>query len=163
MADNAKKPEAPNPAQAFGEMVTQWERNFDAFANQVMGTEAYSQAMNEAQKAQLGAQRSMQEFFTGQLESMNMPTREDVVQLTELVRNLDLRLERIEEKLALNDTPKSKKRPARTRVPKAPESEAPAKKRQVKANKAENTDPGPEGAAEGVKEAEQGAEKGKES
>lgn len=108
----------PNGPQSFSEMVTEWERNFDAFANQVMGTEAYSQAMNEAQNAQLSAQRAYTEFMAQQLEAMNMPTREDVVQLTELVRQLDRRMERIEEKLAMNDAPKrSKKRPARTRQP----------------------------------------------
>ncbi|MEM9621321.1 MAG: hypothetical protein AAF993_06710 [Pseudomonadota bacterium] len=103
---------------AFSELVTQWERNFDALANQFMGTETYSQAMNDMQKAQLGMQRNFADFMSRQLETMSMPTREDVVQLTELVRQLDRRMERIEEKLALNDRPARKtKRPARTRTP----------------------------------------------
>lgn len=110
--------EKDKAAQSFQEMVTQWERNFDAFANQVMGTEAYSQAMNDMQKAQLTMQRSMSEFANQQLATMNMPSREDVVQIMEMMRQLDRRLERIEEKLALNDAPsRTRKRPARTRVP----------------------------------------------
>ena len=44
-------------------MVTEWERNFDAFANQVMGTEAYSEAMNQMQKAQLSYQRGFSEVY----------------------------------------------------------------------------------------------------
>ncbi len=108
----------PNPAQSFSAMVTEWERSFDAFANQVMGTEAYSQAMNEMQKAQLTYQRGMTDMMAQQLTAMNIPTREDVIQLSELVRQMDRRLERIEERLAMNDQPERKgKRPARTKTP----------------------------------------------
>ena len=109
----------PNPLnQSFSEMVTEWERNFDAFANQVMGTEAYSQAMNEMQKAQLAYQKNMMETMSQQLSAFNMPTREDVLQLSEAIRQMDRRLERIEDKLSANDAPKKKKKkPSRTRKP----------------------------------------------
>jgi len=108
-----------SPAASFSEMVTQWERNFDAFANQVMGTDAYSQAMNEMQKSQLGLQKLFAQSMTQQLATLNLPSREDIVHLTDLVHQLDRRLERIEERFALNDRPKSKrKRPPRTKTPK---------------------------------------------
>ena len=119
----------PNPAaQSFSAMVTEWERNFDAFANQVMGTEAYSQAMNEMQKSQLGFQRGFAEMMTQQLATMNIPSREDVLQLSELVRQLDRRMERIEERLARADETADKpaattSRPKRTRKPPASQSE----------------------------------------
>ena len=118
-------PDIPNPLnQSFSEMVTEWERNFDAFANQVMGTEAYSQAMNEMQKAQLAYQRNMMETMSQQLSAFNMPTREDVLQLAEAIRQMDRRLERIEDKLSANDSPKKKKKkPSRTRKPPAIEGE----------------------------------------
>ena len=115
----------PNPlSQSFSEMVTEWERNFDAFANQVMGTEAYSQAMNEMQKAQLAYQKNMMETMSQQLSAFNMPTREDVSQLSEAIRQMDRRLKRIEDKLAANDAPKKKKKkPSRTRKPPSAEGE----------------------------------------
>ena len=115
----------PNPLnQSFSEMVTEWERNFDAFANQVMGTEAYSQAMNEMQKAQLAYQKNMMETMSQQLSAFNMPTREDVLQLSEAIRQIDRRLERIEDKLVANDAPKrKKKKPSRTRKPPAMDGE----------------------------------------
>lgn len=109
----------PNPmAQSFNDMVTEWERNFDAFANQVMGTDAYSRAMNEMQKAQLQYQKGMSEAMAQHLCNLNMPSREDVLQLSEAIRQLDRRLERIEDKLFLNDQPPaSNNKPARTRTP----------------------------------------------
>ena len=114
---------ADNPQQSFSNMVTEWERNFDAFANQVMGTEAYSQAMNEMQKAQLTYQQGLAQVMAQQLSALNMPTREDVLQIAEMLRQLDRRVERIEEKLALNDAPKrSANKPARTKQPPASKS-----------------------------------------
>ncbi|MDA1075232.1 MAG: hypothetical protein O3A63_10795 [Proteobacteria bacterium] len=105
-------------AQSFSEMVTQWERNFESFANQVMGTEAYSQAMNNMQKTQLGFQRMFAQTMTTQLAAMNIPSREDVLQLTELVRQMDRRMERIEEKLGVSGSANhERKRPPRTKQP----------------------------------------------
>ena len=109
--------------QSFGEMVTQWERNFDAFANQVMGTEAYSQAMNEMQKAQLGAQQMFNQNMTQQLAALNLPSREDVLVLTEMVQGISRRLEIVEQRLVQNDKPAAdKQRPKRTKKPKSDDS-----------------------------------------
>jgi BMFP domain-containing protein YqiC len=107
-----------NPAQSFSEMVTQWERNFDSFANQVMGTEAYSQAMNNMQKTQLGFQKMFSQAMTQQLAAMNVPSRDDVLHLTEMVAQMNLRLERIEDKLEIPGKSKRQiKRPPRTKKP----------------------------------------------
>jgi len=115
----ADKP--PNPADSFSELVTQWERNYDAFANQVMGTEGFSQAMNEMQKAQLGYQQMFAQTMTQQLAGMNIPSREDIMSLADALQQLDRRLERIENRLDLNDKPKKarRKKPARTKTPPA--------------------------------------------
>ena len=89
----------PDPSALFRDWVTQWERNFDSLANQFMGTEGFSQAMNEFQKSQLNAQRMFAETMTQILTNLNMPTRDDVLRLSEAVAGLDRRLERIEESL----------------------------------------------------------------
>lgn len=109
----------PNPmAQNFSEMVTEWERSFDAFANQVMGTEGYSEAMNQMQKAQLSYQRGFSEVMAQQLAALNIPTRDDLLSLADALGKIDQRLERIEAKLAKGEKPKRKvKRPARTKKP----------------------------------------------
>jgi HAMP domain-containing protein len=108
-----------NPIESFQEMVNQWERSFDAFSNQVMGTEAYSQAMNEMQKVRLNAQRMFSEAMTQQLTAMNMPTRDDIVNLAQAIQRLDQRLERIEDKLEIDDKPHraGRNRPPRTKKP----------------------------------------------
>ena len=116
------KDTTPNPSAAFNEMVTQWERNYDAFANQLMGTEGFSQAMNEMQKAQLNYQQTFAQSMTQNLASMNLPSRDDIMNLADSIRQLDLRMERIEASLAASNSgkksaPVKKKKPARTKQP----------------------------------------------
>ncbi len=108
----------PDPGAAFRDWVTQWERSFDSLANQFMGTEGFSQAMNEFQKSQLNAQRMLAETMTQILTNMNMPTREDVMRLGEAVQGIDRRLERIETQLSVKAANSSQaKKPPRTRKP----------------------------------------------
>ncbi len=111
----------PDPSALFRDWVTQWERNFDSLANQFMGTEGFSQAMNEFQKSQLNAQRMFAETMTQILTNLNMPTRDDVLRLSEAVAVLDRRLERIEETLGNGPAsqPTAARRPPRTKQPPA--------------------------------------------
>ncbi|MCZ6889939.1 MAG: hypothetical protein O7H39_15745 [Gammaproteobacteria bacterium] len=120
MANDAEN----DPGAAFRDMVTQWERRFDAFANQMMGTEAYASAMNQFQQSQLTAQKAFSDFMTQQLTSMNMPTREDVVRIGQAVRELDKRMERIEQLLKSGKSKKKRKRkgPPRTKMPPSADS-----------------------------------------
>ena len=88
------------PGDVFRDLVTRWERDFNAFANKVMGTEEYSKAMNQAQKAQLGVQQMFSDGMARQLAAMNLPSRDDVVRLGESLHDITRRLERIEAMLA---------------------------------------------------------------
>ena len=85
-----------DPAAMFREFVTQWERNVNSFANQVMGTESFSRMMQEAQRLQLALQQATSEAMGRRLAAMNMPTRDDVIRLAEKLAEVDRRLARIE-------------------------------------------------------------------
>lgn len=115
MADN--KP--LDPSAQFQEYVNQWERSMDQFFNQLMGTEQFSQSMNQLQKLQLEFQKMFHEVMAGQLAQWNLPSREDVLQLGEQIRALDARVARMESALAgLADAAAPKKSgPPRTRRP----------------------------------------------
>jgi Poly(R)-hydroxyalkanoic acid synthase subunit (PHA_synth_III_E) len=118
--DSATKP----LDEQFREAVTQWERNFDAFANQFMATETFTRGMNQAQDAQMAMRKMFQDFMGKQLEGANMPSREDLVRLAETVHGLDRRMARIEDLLSqlLSNAPPEVKRsgPPRTRTPPRP-------------------------------------------
>jgi len=115
---------ARNLDESYREMVTQWERNFDSFANQFMGTETFSRSMNQAQDAQLALRKGFQDFMGKNLENVNMPSREDLVRVAESVQGVERRLARIEEMLSSmlsNATPPAPRSgPPRTKQPPKP-------------------------------------------
>lgn len=120
MADDKK----PDPPADFSELVTQWERNFNEFSNQMMGTAEFSRSMNQFQNVQMEMQRNFAEAMAKQLANFNMPSRDDVVSLGEHLTEIDQRLGRIEKALAktnvgLDASPAKKKGPARTKKPPA--------------------------------------------
>ncbi len=116
--DNVK-----DPAAVFQDWVTQWERAADQFSNQFMGTDEFSKSMNQMQSFQLEFQRGFGELMAKQLANFNLPSREDILQLSEDVRDIDRRLARIEtsiRKLTPADATgesQRKKSPPRTKKP----------------------------------------------
>ena len=111
----------PDLSAQFQEWVTQWERASDELSNRLMGTDEFSRAMNQMQGMQLEFQRVFGEAMARQLATFNMPSRDEILTLSEDVRNLDRRLARIErslEKLEKNTGgTKPKSGPARTKKP----------------------------------------------
>jgi hypothetical protein len=115
-----------DPAERFREIVTEWERGFDALANRFMGTDEFSRAMNQFQNLQLNLQKTVAEVIGRQLAAVNLPSREDVLRVGEAVHELDMRLARMEHKLdeiarATGVAPERKKQgPPRTKRPPNP-------------------------------------------
>ncbi|MDA0271742.1 MAG: hypothetical protein O3C68_00615 [Proteobacteria bacterium] len=117
-----------NPPADFSKLVTQWERNFNEFSNQIMGTPEFAKSMNQFQNMQMEYQKSFSEAMTRQLSNLNMPSRDDVVSMGEQLTQIDLRLSRIEKALEKSNANPEKpatrrKAPARTRKP-PPKQEA---------------------------------------
>jgi hypothetical protein len=88
-----------DPAERFREIVTEWERGFDALANRFMGTDEFSRAMNQFQNLQLSLQKTVAEVIGRQLAAVNMPSRDDVLRIGEAIHELDMRVARMEHKL----------------------------------------------------------------
>ncbi|MGI9323627.1 MAG: hypothetical protein ACR2PZ_00295 [Pseudomonadales bacterium] len=107
-------------AHSFGDLLTQWEREFNSLANQVMGTEGFGQAMNTVQSAQTQLQKTLVDGISRQRETFNLPTREDVLRIGQGIKSIERRLEQIEEKLSISDAePTFRPAPPRTKQPPA--------------------------------------------
>lgn len=118
MADN--KP--LDLGESFREVVTNWEREFNAFANRVMGTETYSRVMNQAQNSQLGFQQMFADVMGRHFSALNLPTRDDMLRVSEAIQDVAQRLERIEAQLGsrLDDIAESKTSARRPRTKQPP-------------------------------------------
>ncbi len=88
-----------DPADAFRNLVTEWERGFDKLANRFMGTDEFSRSMNQMQSMQLSMQKAFSESMANQLSAFNLPSRDDVLRLGESVRAVEARVAHIEEML----------------------------------------------------------------
>ena len=122
MSSNNSSDRGPDLGESFRNLVTTWERDFNSFANQVMGTETFSRAMNTAQKSQLGLQQMFSDAMARHFAMMNMPSRDDVVQLGATLQDVMRRLERIEAMLAEREAHASgvaNQGPPRTKQPPA--------------------------------------------
>ena len=110
-----------DPSAQFSEWVTQWERNFNEFSNQLMGTDEFSKSLNQMQTMQLEFQRNFSETMAKQLANYNMPSRDDIISIREDLVAVEKRLGAIERSLAAlatgNVGAQKKKGPARTRKP----------------------------------------------
>lgn len=119
--ESAGRKPGNDPLDPLRRLVDDWERRIDGVANQVMGTDGFSQAMNRGQSLGLRLQQGFRDAMAAHLKQMNMPSREDVLRLGETVQGLDQRIARIEQLLddLLRQTrpPPTIDGPPRTRKP----------------------------------------------
>jgi len=132
MADQPKnkpKDTPTDPADAFRNLITDWERNFDAMANKFMGTSEYSKAMNQFQNLQLEMQKRFNDLMAHNLSNLNMPSRDDILRIGEAIRGIEKRLAAIEMQLAKKSKKNKDKKgkrasPPRTKLPPSQRTEA---------------------------------------
>jgi polyhydroxyalkanoic acid synthase PhaR subunit len=118
----------PDPFTVWRDWLTQSERQWNEFYNQVMSTDQYGQAMGQMMDVYLTMQKNMQEAMGRWFTALNLPTRTDVLTLGNRLGDVEARLVAIERALEglakageKGDSPKpaARPRPARTRKPPA--------------------------------------------
>ena len=117
-----------DPSAIFNEWVTQWERAVDSFSNQLMGTDDFSKAVNSVQNTQLQMQRVFAEMMARHLANLNMPSRQDVLDIAENLQAIETRLSRIESRLEKLDNSAPGERPVKPKGP--PRTKRPPTKKQ---------------------------------
>jgi hypothetical protein len=113
---------SPDPAEQFRELLTRLERGVDNVANRLMGSEEFSRGINRVQSAQLSLQNIVREVMAQHLSNINMPSRDEVLELGDLLRSVDKRLVRVEQLLedmapAAQARQRPRKGPPRTKQP----------------------------------------------
>jgi len=127
----SKSDASSDPFDPLRKLVDDWEKRIDGVANKVMGTDGFSQAMNQSQTLGLRIQQGFQDAMAAHLKNINMPSRGDVLRLAESVQALDQRMARME--LMLEDLLRNtgsvgtsvRSGPPRTRKPPSQRTEEP--------------------------------------
>ena len=116
-----------DPAALFRELLGQWETAANRFGQEVLKSGEAARTMGAATTVAAKGQEATREAMGKALTVFNLPSRAEIVALSEQVSRVEERLSRIESlliKLAGETTPavSAKPRPARTRKP--PEASA---------------------------------------
>ncbi len=120
----------PDPSAIWRDWMTQSERQWNEFFNQMMGTEEFSQGMGRNLDVFLHFQKTMSEAMGPYLTAMNVPTRTDVLALGDRLLAMENRLAAIEAQLSTLQTSveqgstssKSNTKPRRTKRPATPDT-----------------------------------------
>jgi hypothetical protein len=116
-------PPVPDPFSIWREWVSQSERQWNAFLNQVMGTEQYNQSMSRFMDTYLDMQKNLGDVMGRYLSALNVASRADVLALGDrlaVIENLlrSMNVNAPESRgLAVTSTAPPVPRPPRTKKP----------------------------------------------
>ena len=113
--------------QLWRSWLNETERQWNTFFNQVMGTDAFSRVAGNYTEAYAVVQRALNQGMERYLNTFNLPTHSDVVELGERLHNIEERLASLEGNIktlaeASGVTPGAavtQLRPRRTRQPRS--------------------------------------------
>lgn len=121
-------PPSPDPLAAWREWVSQSERQWNAFLNETMATEAYGQSVGRFMEMYVAMQKTLADAMGRYVTALNLPARTDVLALGDRLGAIETRLAGIEQRLArlASAAPREARseidtlRPPRTKQPPAP-------------------------------------------
>jgi hypothetical protein len=119
-----QRPAVPDPMAMWRDWVAQSERQWNAFFNEVMGTDQYTQTMSRFTDMYVSGQKSLGEAMGRYFTALNVATRTDVLALGERLVAIEDRLAALDTTLRSSpqrdeprSTPTSVARPPRTKKP----------------------------------------------
>ena len=88
-----------DPAAAFRDLMSQWEKGVNEFANRTMNSEEFSRAMNKATTTSTTMQQQLGELIGRYLTTLNLPSRSEMVNIGERLQAIETSLHRISAQL----------------------------------------------------------------
>jgi hypothetical protein len=127
MADGNGRSESPNSdvADLWRGWLTETERQLNGFFNEVMGTDAFSRVAGNYMDGYAVVQRALNQGMERYLNTFNLPTHSDIMELGERLSTIEERLNTIEQNVRTiadaagiqSEASVTQLRPRRTRKP----------------------------------------------
>ena len=123
----------PDVGQLWRDWLTETERQWNAFFNDVMGTDSFGRFMGGYMEIYSTFQRLVAQNMERSLSTLNVPSRSDIVDLSERLSTVEERLSSIESSIRTlsevvghpsQPAPVTQIRPRRTRRPRTERTEA---------------------------------------
>lgn len=86
-----------DPLAMWRDWVANSERQWNGFLNNAMATDEFSQSMGRMMDVYLNVQKQMNEVMGRVLQTVNLPTRDDILAVGERLSQIEDRLGRIED------------------------------------------------------------------
>lgn len=123
MSDGPKIPGIPgDPFKLWRQIYDASESAWSAALEKAMGSSTFAEANGKLMETVLTAQRTARESMRTALETVNVPTREDIARLGELIVGMEEKLDQVidrldalEERLARRPPPESASAPPSSR------------------------------------------------
>ena len=120
-----------DPVAMWQNMMGEMEKGFNAFATRAMESPEFSKVVNQAGGASAGAQKQLGDMMEKYLVGMNLPSRAQMVSMTERLQSIEGQLNEIRALLnqihnnpgASTGGPAAAPRPPRTKRPSPPGGE----------------------------------------
>lgn len=107
-----------DPAAMFREMLGQWEKMTNSVGGDMMRSAEFAKGMHGANTGAMAGQEAMNAFMQRALAAANMPSREEIADLSARLGRLEDAIARIETAI-VPPAPSNRPKPARTRRPPA--------------------------------------------
>jgi polyhydroxyalkanoic acid synthase PhaR subunit len=105
-----------DPFEAWRKFYEANEQIWSKAARETTNTEAFAEAQGRMLETFLAFQKTARDTMSAQLATMNLPSRDDVARLGELIVGLEEKVDRIEDRLAtIAPRPKPSARKTRAR------------------------------------------------
>ena len=92
-------PLAPDPFEFWRQLYEANERAWNASLERAMGTPAFAEAQGKLLETILAAQKSTRDGMRTYLEAINVPTREDIARLGEMIAALEEKIDHLDDRL----------------------------------------------------------------
>ena len=118
-----RSPANSDPFAWWRDWLVQSERQWNSALNEMMGSDQFASSMGRWMELYLGVQKNVNETLGRALTGMNVPNRDDVVELGHRLSAIEERLARIETLIerstGVSAASPERRRPPRTRNPPA--------------------------------------------
>jgi polyhydroxyalkanoic acid synthase PhaR subunit len=92
-------PLAPDPFEFWRQIYEANERAWNASLERAMGTPAFAEAQGKLLETILSAQKTTRDSMRTYLEAINVPTREDIARLGEMIAALEEKIDQLDDRL----------------------------------------------------------------
>lgn len=106
----------PDPFEMWRQLYDANERAWTTALEQTMGSPEFSESSGKVLETLLAAQKSVRDNMRTYLETMNVPTREDIARLGELVVGIEEKIDQLADRLdGIEEAVRPRKRPDKPR------------------------------------------------